>query len=305
MKKISKETIGEIFVGFDTLTWAAFPVLISYGAKIMPPILFASLGYFVSSVVIFLYLIFRGQLSLLKNKKAFFNILMIVIFIVILPSIFLFKGTRLSSGINTSLLMQMEIVFTFLIYSLIGFEKITFVRIIGAILAIIGSVFVMYNGSFSVNYGELLIILAVFFYPIGNIFAKKALGMVSPIVILFYRGWLGGLALLIISFLIEDYGNNIFEVLKNGMFVILISGTLVHFISKLFWYGALKRIDVNKAVLLGSGSTPAVSMLYAYMFLGEVPNINQWIGFLLILCGIFVVVMRRRKGEVVEVAVGA
>ena len=69
MKKISKETVGEIFVGFDTLTCAAFPVLISYGAKIMPPILFASLGYFVSSVVIFLYLIFRGQLYLLKNKK--------------------------------------------------------------------------------------------------------------------------------------------------------------------------------------------------------------------------------------------
>ena len=64
----------------------------------------------------------------LKNKKALQYILAITVFIIIIPSLFIFKGGSLTSGINTSILLQSEIVFTFLIYSIIKYEKITLIN---------------------------------------------------------------------------------------------------------------------------------------------------------------------------------
>lgn len=296
MKENPEERLGELMVFGETVIYALFPIIISYTTKHIPPIFFAAAGTLIAGFSIFLYLLAIGKLSSLVNKKALPDILAVTLFIVIIPSICIFSGSRMTSGINTSILLQFEIVFTFVIYSLIKYEKITAAKVFGAIQVIIGTTLILYNGNLSVNTGDLLIIAGTFFYPIGNIFAKKALKQASIPAILCIRNILGGSILLAISLFAENYTvPEVGNYMKNYYPYMLVSGILIYWISKTLWYAGIRRMDISKAILISVGGYPALSLIFAIIFLKEIPTVYQWIGFAVICVGIFAIVKTQKS----------
>lgn len=275
----------------ETVIYALFPIVVAYASKQMPPILFVAIATLIAGISSLLYLIFTKQISKFKNKKALKYISAVTVFIIIIPSLFIFTGGRLTSGINTSILLQSEIVFTFLIYAIIKYEKITLIKVLGAIQVIIGTSFIVYNGTSGVNIGDFLIIAGTMFYPIGNIFAKKALKETTIPVIICLRSLFGGAILLMISLFFETYSFKDFTSYVNDYyFYMLVSGLLIYGISKALWYGGLRRMEVSKAILISVGGYPALSLLFAIIFLNEFPTVYQWVGFGIICVGIFAIV---------------
>lgn len=300
MKKFSEERLGELMVFGETAIYALFPILVSYTTKHMPPILFAAIGTLIAGISVFIYLLVKKELASLKNKKALKQILGVTLFIIIIPSICIFIGGSLTSGINTSILLQSEIVFTFVIYALIKYEKINLIKTLGAIQVIAGTTLIVYNGTANINIGDLLIIAGTFFYPIGNIFAKKALKETTIPVILCVRNLLGGSILLAISLNMENYAvGEIGSYIKSYYPYMLISGILVYWISKSLWYGGLRRMDISKAILISVGGYPALSLIFAIVFLHEIPTVYQWIGFAIICVGIFAIVKTQKSKQTV------
>lgn len=301
MKKISEERLGELMVFGETAIYAIFPIMVSYVSKQMPPILFVAIATIIAGIGSFLYLLFTKQLSSLKNKKALKYILAVTVFIIVIPSIFIFKGGSLTSGINTSILLQSEIVFTFLIYSLIKYEKITLIKILGAIQVIIGTIIIIYNGELGINLGDILIIAGTLFYPIGNIFAKKALKETTIPVIICVRSFSGGTVLLLISLFFESYSaSDALGYFQNYYLYMLISGILIYWISKALWYGGLRRMDISKAILISVGGYPSLSLLFAIIFLHEIPTIHQWIGFVIICIGVFAIIKTQKSNQQIQ-----
>ncbi|MFH1284113.1 MAG: DMT family transporter [Candidatus Peregrinibacteria bacterium] len=299
MKQLSREKSGEIMILCETLMYSLFPIIVAHSTKILPPILFAGLSTMTAAVSLFVFLLIGRKLKSLANKEMLKYTLGITLFIIIIPSILIFTGSSKTSGINTTILLQSEIVFTFIIFGLFAIEKITLSRVLGAFIVLLGTVFIIYNGSREINTGDLLMIAGTFFYPIGNIFAKKALKVGDPSAILFVRSFLGGIVLIGVSLIFENQTSTMNKISDHWP-LILLSGVFIYHLSKILWYEGIKRIDISKATTISTGGYPAFSLLFAFLFLKEIPTIYQLIGFATIILGIFVLIRKDKKMEPVR-----
>lgn len=277
---------GETFIFTSVFLNALEPIAINYSVKIISPILFAGLYVFLCSILFFLYVIFTRTHREIFNKKAFKYILGVTILIVIIPSILIFTGSKMTSGINTALLLQIEILSTLIICSTFYKEKITSKKFFSSLLLLTGTVLILYNGTLNLNLGGLLIIAATFFYPFGNMCAKEALKLVHPAPILFLRAFLGGLSLIFISILFEKSGTQIFPALNIIITSIIIFSIILVIIAKIFWYKGLKTLEISKAIALSTIS-PGISLTFAIIFLREIPTIYQITGLIIIVLGVY------------------
>lgn len=300
MEKISKEKAGEIMILGETLMYSLFPIIIAYSTKLMPPVLFAGLSTLTASITLFIYILFKKELKSLLDKETIKYTLGITLFIIIIPSILIFTGSSKTSGINTTILLQSEILFTFIIFGLFKLEKITPRKIIGALIIIAGTFFIIYNGNTNINYGDLLIIAGTSFYPIGNFFAKKALEVAAPSTILFIRSLLGGSVLIILSLIFENQAGTSGKI-STFWPLILLNGIFIYHLSKILWYEGIKRIDVSKAIPISVGGYPAFSLLFAILFLKEIPTIYQLIGFFVVILGIFILLEKSKKIDPIRI----
>jgi drug/metabolite transporter (DMT)-like permease len=57
-------------------------------------------------------------------------------------------------------------------------------------------------------------------------------------------------------------------------------------------------MDIGKAILLSTSSYPAISLLFAFLFLHEIPTVYQWTGFFVILTGILLITVRKKSEKV-------
>ena len=288
-----QERIGETFLIGYIAVFGLFPIVANYAAKAMPPIMFAGASSVVAAAAIFLYLAVRGKLGALINKKAFPYILGVTVFGIIIPFTLIFTGTSKTSGINTTLLLQTEILFTYIFCWLFFKEKISHRKLIGGVTILIGAIAVLYNGSFKLNLGDFLIIAGVVSYPFANRCSKKALELVDPAVIICIRSAVGGVFLLLISFIFEEYNVAPVQILKNYWQIILFNGVFMFGAAKFLWFAGLKRLDISKAISI-SIAEPAFGLVYAYIFLREVPSIYQLAGVVIIIFGLYLLTLYKK-----------
>lgn len=294
--KQKQERIGELFIFGEVITFATFPIIINYATRLMPPVFFAAISTLLAGLCLLPYLIFTKQIRAIFERKLIGFILGVALFIVIIPSIFIFTGTSKTSSINTTLLLQTELLFTFIICGLFFGEKITKQKILGGLAVVIGATIILYKKSFQFNIGDILIIAGTVFYPIGNIFAKKALKIATPSVILFMRSIIGGLFLLLISFYFEKFSMAPMDYAKENWKIILLNGAVVYLASKLLWYKGFRFIEISKAISI-SMAMPAISLVYAAAFLHEIPTIQQTGGFVVAMAGLILLTRRKREVE--------
>jgi drug/metabolite transporter (DMT)-like permease len=285
-----QEKTGVIFAFISAIMWGMFPVLVNRGTQNIPPIMFAGITTLLAATGSLIYVILKGKLYELKNRKAYGSLLMVTLCIVIFPYILFFIGSSKTSGINSSLLLLSEIIFTMLFTPFIG-EKTTSQKIIGASGIFIGASLILYNGTFSFNIGDILIILSTITYPIGNFYAKKALNHVSPSIILLVRFLLGGLFILAFALFTESQ-LNITQTISQNWPIILFTGLVLLGVGKVIWYEGLKRLDIAKAISLGM-TFPLFSLIILIVFFQEIPSTYQWIGITIMALGIYFSVKRK------------
>lgn len=285
-----QEKIGVIFALTGAAMWGIFPVLVNRGTQNIPPIMFAAITTLLAACGSFIYAAIKGNLHELKNKKSYSSLLMITLCIVIIPYILFFIGSSKTSGINSSLLLLSEIIFTLLFTPLIG-EKTTSKKLIGATGVFIGAMLILYNGTFSFNAGDILIIFSTATYPIGNFYAKRALNYVSPAIILLVRFFLGGFFIFFFALLAESQ-SNITQIMLQNWPIILFTGLVLLGIGKVIWYEGLKRLDISKAISL-SMTFPLFSLIVLIAFFKEIPSTYQWAGILVMALGVYFSIKRQ------------
>lgn len=266
-----------------------FPVFVNQGAKTIPPLIFAACSAMVAAIGSFVYLLFKGKFSELKKKEAYFSLLMITFFIVVMPYSLFFIGASKTSGVNSSMLLLAEIVFTLIFTPFIG-EKNTKYKLFGAGGIFFGACFIMYNGKLALNIGDILIILSTVFYPIGNFYAKKVLNIISPAVILFFRFFFGGLFILMFS-LTAERGVNIGQVIYNHWTLLVFNGLVPLCVSTIIFYESLKRIDISKTISLLM-TFPLFSLIILIVYFNEKISVYQWVGVAIMMIGLYYSIRR-------------
>jgi len=283
-----QELHSELLTLLSAAISGLFPIIVSHTIKTFPPILFAGLSNLIPGLIAFLYIIFTKQNLNFFNKRSLKHLISIVIFIIVLPSFCIFLGAKYTSSINLAILLQTELLFTFIICGLFFKEKITLKNVLGAILIAIGTITVLYNGAFTLNKGDILIIIGTALYPIGNNSSKKALQFIPISFIVFFRGIFGGSILILISFLMEKTYLNLIPSIQNHLLPILINGILIFTIAKTISFYGLKYLDITRVIPLLC-SAVGFSLIFAFLFLKEIPTFYQILGLIFIVSGIFVI----------------
>ncbi len=282
--RTNRETQGTILALFSAALWGVFPVMVNRGSHHIPPLFFAAFSTLLAAVGSLGYAAFKGKLRELRNRESYTDLFMITLCIVIIPYTLFFIGAGKTTGINTSLLLLSEIIFTLLFTPFIG-EKTTIEKLIGALGVSCGAAFILYHGSFQLNTGDVLVILSTVTYPVGNFYSKKALAQVSPSIILLVRFFLGGVFFLLLAIFLETPSAMSTVVVKNW-FLLLLTGLVLLGAGKIVWYEALDRLDISKAISL-SMTFPLFSLIVLTGFYEETISRQQGVGIGVMMVGVF------------------
>lgn len=285
MSSSKNEKIGSIFSLTHAVVWGIYAVLLNKYTQNVPPISFAAWCTLFASISAFIQLISQNKLGELKQRSAYKSLILVTFCIVVFPYTLLFMGTKLTSGLNTSILLLAEIIFTVIFTHFIG-EKTTLPKILGSFTIFFGAILILYKGTLQLNLGDILIILSTLTYPIGNYYSKKALNHVSSSTIIFTRYLFGSLFIFTFAHLFEPQTNQ-FELIQNNFLLIFIIGSLILGCGKILWYQSLKRLDITKAFLL-TMTFPLFSLLFLVITASEQITIQQTIGTFIMLLGVYI-----------------
>ena len=270
----------------------SFPIVANRAVRVFPALAFVSISSFVGFIMHLTLLLARRVPFPSVSGRVWVDVMGVTMCNSVFALLFIFLGTQFTSGINTALLLQSEMLFSFLIFTFLFGERATRRQYMGAAGVLAGTIFVLYNGSFSLNRGDLLIIFGTMFYPFGNQFAKRALEHLPSGYILMIRDLVGAFVFLALSVAFENLTLQVFSVVREYWLLIVLYGVFVLVGSKLCWYEGLKVLSLTKAISIIL-SYPVFSMAFAAIFLKEIPTVYQLVGFVVTLAGLSVLISRR------------
>ena len=275
-----------------------FPAIARIGSSAFPPVLFVSLSAACAAAVLAVITTLRGHFRTTIPRRAFAYIAVVALCIIGGFAIIV-SAARFTSGINITLLLQAEMLFAFLYCNVLMGETITRRLVAGMVLIFMGACGVLFNGTFAVNPADMFVLFATALFPIGNIFAKKALALVPPTIVLLFRYIFGCILLFPVSFLLGEYGEFDPQVLVSHGWIIVLYAVGILILSKLFWYRALLVLPVGKASQI-IGATPVLGFFFSLVFLREAPTAYQLLGLVATVIGVYLL-MSRRHASAMEV----
>ncbi len=149
-------------------------------------------------------------------------------------------------------------------------------------LHLVGALVILLPDELSFNKGDLLILVGAMIAPFANFYQKRARKFCSAETILGFRTVIG---LPFIAFLAIYFEPSIsYENFILALPYLLFIGIVIYVVSKIMWIEALHRISITKVSAM-MGLVPMMTLFFAYIYLNEVPQMQQIIGILPIIIG--------------------
>jgi drug/metabolite transporter (DMT)-like permease len=223
------------------------------------------------------------------TKKGYRTLAFVILCGSIIAPLLLLNGLYQTTAINVSLLLNAETLFTVAIAFIFLNERCNKKEYWGIFLLLIGVIFLTTNGAFqnltiTQNIvGNLLIIGACFFWGIDNNLSKKLSKKRDIIMVTGLKCFIGGLALLSISFL---FGFS-FSIPLIAVPGILFVGAFSIAFSILFFLFALRKIGSMRTGVIFSLSSLFGAVL-AFIVLREPFTVIQLVAGTVMIAGIYV-----------------
>jgi drug/metabolite transporter (DMT)-like permease len=264
------------------------------------PTVIAGMIYFVAGVFLFaihLSPLCKKILAKLDSSKTetkitnkdYKTLAFVIICGSIIAPLLLLNGLSQSTAINASLLLNAESLFTVVIAFIFLNERCAKKEYIGILMLLVGVIFVTTNGAFQKLsltenvIGNLLIMGACLFWGIDNNLSKFLSRKRDIIMVTGLKCFIGGLALLSISFLLGFS----FSIPLISLPYILFVGAFSIAFSILFFIFALRKIGSMRTGVIFSLSSLFGAVL-AYVVLRESFTIIQLIAGSVMILGIYV-----------------
>lgn len=286
---------GNIYILTQVILWSLFPVITILGLSGVSSMVSLFWVNLIAAGFFFVIFAVRNKWHELKNLQLWYYVFGIVIFIGVIFYGLYFLGLSKTTPGNGSLVALFEIVPSYIFFQLIRKEHLTRKQIIGIILMMIGACIVLFPKTGVINSGDWIIFFAVFFPPLGNLFQQKARKIASSETVLFLRHAMSA-PILFLIIIITGHSLSQFDI-STVLIWLLINGILVFGFTKLLWLEAIHRMTVTKALALSSLS-PAGTVLFAWIFLGQIPTVVQIIALpILIIATILITNVQFKKNS--------
>ncbi len=202
---------------------------------------------------------------------------------------FFFLGMKYTEAMNGALIMSTNPLVTTLLASVILREKIVKRQVIGMLLALLGVVFVLTQGSFtalqhlSFSKGDFYIILGNICWALYGVLGRRFIKAGSPIQTTTYTMTIGALAFIMISSTQKSIVT-VSEVPLLAWGAILFMAMGMSVLGYLWWNNGIAQIGAARTSLFFN-LVPVVTMLISFI---EGVNITpaQCIGMILVVTGV-------------------
>lgn len=278
---MTRERQGELLMLGLSILESWFPIL-----SIVAMCYVGALHTYMYSLIIafFFYMAImykRDRFKELKNRAAYKDLLLTTFWITTI-FILIFIGMRYTTAGNMAVIVFLQVLFSYLYFNVLGKEKMDTVHLIGAILMTIGALIILIPHDMQFNKGDWLILLASAFAPIVNLYQKRAREYCSAETILGFRTVVGFPFVALLAYGLEPAAS--WEDIKSAFPYIFLIATLIYVAAKIMWIEALNRITITKLSAM-LALMPLFTLLFAYLYLGEVPQIRQLMGIIPVLLG--------------------
>ena len=291
---------GYVAVVVSAILFGVSSTLNKIALENVNPTVIAGMIYFVAGVFLFaihLSPLCKKILTKLDSaetepkitNKDYKTLAFVIICGSIIAPLLLLNGLNQTTAINSSLLLNAESLFTVAIAFIFLNERCAKKEYIGIVMLLVGVIFVTTNGAFQSLtltqnlIGNLLIIGACFFWGIDNNLSKFLSRKRDIILVTALKCFIGGLALLSLSFLL---GFSFSIPLISVPYILFVGAFSIAF-SILFFLFALRKIGSMRTGVIFSLSSLFGAVL-AVVVLRESFTIIQLIAGAVMILGIYV-----------------
>ncbi|PHQ92705.1 MAG: EamA family transporter [Sulfurimonas sp.] len=278
---MTKEREGEVLMLGLALLESWFPILSIVSMSYIGALHTYTYSLIIALVFFIALMYKKDTFKELKNKDAYKDLLLTSFWI---TSLFLlvFIGIQYTTAGNMAVIIFLQLLFSFLYFNIIGKEKIDTPHLIGAIIMGIGALIILIPDDLVFNKGDLFILAASAIAPFANLYQKRARKHCSSVTILGFRTVVGLPFVALLAWYLEPAVS--YEQFSSALPYLLFIGIIIYVVSKIMWIEALHRISITKVSAM-LGLVPAMTLLFAYLYLNEVPDLRQILGVIPILIG--------------------
>jgi len=223
----------------------------------------------------------RKRFVELKNPEAYKDLLLTSFWITALFTL-VFIGMQYTTAGNMAVIIFLQLLFSFLYFNVFGKEKMDALHVWGALVMGVGALIILIPDELAFNKGDWLILLAAAIAPIANLYQKRAREFCSSETILGFRTVVGLPVVALMAWYFEPATS--YEAFKSALPYILLIGIVIYVVSKIMWIEALHRTSITKLSAM-MGLVPMMTLFFAYLYLGEVPEFRQVLGIVPVLIG--------------------
>ena len=270
--------------------FGSLPVIGKVVLKTVPAVALVGFRVGVTAAALIVFQAIRGRFWLV-NKNDYWRLAVLSLFGVTFNQLLFITGLSLTKASNTSLLAVTIPVFALTVGAIIGAERLTFVKIVGIVLAAVGVLLIIdpRNASFSsaTTLGDLLIVVNSCSYGIYVAISKRVItrnGVFRSMMWVFVFASIICVPLGAWSFSTADM-SAISPATWLLMIYIAIGATAAPYLLNAF---ALARVQAS-TVAVFVYLQPVIGFLLAVIFLGEQVGTLFMLAALLIFVGVFLV----------------
>jgi len=288
MLTANRDTIkGIVLVNIATCAWATNIMLGRYVRGQIGPLTLTAARYVVAAIV--LALVLRTRPAEERRPGTDLKLLIVMALTgVVLFAPTLYLGLRYTSAVNSTLINGIGPLLTALFAAWFIHEPFSRRQVVGAVAALAGVVILLFgggaitNGGYSVNPGDLLIVLAVLFWALYSVTVRKVVKRRSPISATALSMFLG-LPLLIVAAGVES----LFVPVRWSLGLVgllLYIGVIPAAIGFLCWNAGIKYLGAGGAMIFYN-TLPLYGALFGVLLLGETLGPAHLAGGALIVIG--------------------
>jgi drug/metabolite transporter (DMT)-like permease len=280
--------------------WGSTWLFIKLGLADLPPLTFAGIRFVLASLILSAMILARG--ARWPRSRADWLLIAVVGFLQFTLNYGLvFWGEQhISSGLAAVLQSTFPVFGLVIAHLYLPYERMTRAKVLGVLLGVVG-VAIIFSNQLAIAgpmalFGSVALVLSAFFGSYGNVLVKAYATRVDPQVLAAGQMLCGFPPLLILGIATEG---NPFHFHWTGMAVVslaylVIVGSVIAFA---LYYWLVRHMDVTNTMLIAL-VTPVVAVILGIVVLHESLNWRLLAGGGCIICGIALIVLRKRQKNV-------
>lgn len=278
---MTKEREGEILMVGLAILESWFPIFSIVSMSYIGALHTYTYSLLIALAFFIIIMFKRDRFKELRNKEAYKDLLLTSFWITSLFAL-IFIGMRYTTAGNMAVIIFLQLLFAYLYFNVFGKEKMHPLHIWGALIMGIGALIILIPDELTFNKGDLLILVAAAIAPFANLYQKRAREFCSSETILGFRTLVGLPFIALMAWAFEPAVR--YDAFVSALPSLLFIGILIYVVSKIMWIEALHRTSITKLSAM-LGLVPMMTLIFAYFYLNEVPEIRQVLGIIPVLVG--------------------